>query len=189
LLSVARERPLDPLTLDVLRRVDRVAKEFPLDYFVVGATARDILLTGVFGLDTGRRTQDLDLGVAVEGWPQFEAIKARLIETGSFVPAESSAQRLYYRTTTKGSGYPLDLIPFGGVERPQHQIAWPPDQSVILNVAGFDEARACAVPVEVDPGFVVRVASLPGLARNVRQPAPVRLPSRRRRRTATVSTP
>lgn len=164
MLSVARERPLDPLTLDVLRRVDRVAQELALDYFVVGAIARDILLTGVCGLDTGRRTQDLDLGVAVEDWPQFEAIKAGLIETGSFVRAESSAQRLYYRAATEGSGYPLDLIPFGGVEQPLHQIAWPPDRSVIMNVAGFDEARACAVPVDVDSGFVVRVASLPGLA-------------------------
>jgi predicted nucleotidyltransferase len=164
LLSVARERPLDPLTLDVLRHVDHISQEFGLDYFVVGATARDVLLNGVFGLDTGRRTDDLDLGVAVEGWPQFEAIKGRLIETGSFVPAESSAQRLYYRATTRGTGYPLDIIPFGGVEQPLHQIAWPPDRSIVMNVAGYEEARACAVPMDVDSGFVVRVASLPGLA-------------------------
>jgi predicted nucleotidyltransferase len=33
-----------------------------------------------------------------------------------------------------------------------------------MNVAGYGEAFASAVPVEVEPGFAVRVASLPGLA-------------------------
>ncbi|MBI4013947.1 MAG: nucleotidyl transferase AbiEii/AbiGii toxin family protein [Candidatus Rokubacteria bacterium] len=150
--------------LEVLRQVDRVAREVALDYFVVGAMARDILLTGVFGLDAGRATRDVDLAVAVEGWPQFEAVKARLVGTGAFVSTEGAVQRLYHRATPERTDYWLDLIPFGGVEQPQHQIAWPPDQSVIMNVAGFDEARACAVPVEVAPGFVVRVASLPGFA-------------------------
>jgi predicted nucleotidyltransferase len=52
------------------------------------------------------------------------------------------------------------------VEQPPHQIAWPPDRSIVMNVAGYEEARACAIPVDVDSGsgFVVRVASVPGLA-------------------------
>jgi len=33
-----------------------------------------------------------------------------------------------------------------------------------MNVAGYREAFEAAPPVEVDPGFVVRVVSLPGLA-------------------------
>jgi predicted nucleotidyltransferase len=49
----------------------------------LGATARNILLTGVFGLSAGRATRDVDLAVAVEGWPQFEAIKVRLVGTGA----------------------------------------------------------------------------------------------------------
>ncbi len=164
MLSVAREHPLDPATLEVLRQVDRVAREIALDYFVVGAMARDILLENVFGLDASRATGDVDLGVAVEGWPQFEAIKAHLVETGTFVPDEGKAQRLYYRAASQGEDYPLDLIPFGGVEQPKNEIAWPPDRSVVMNVAGYGEALVSAVPVEVEPGFIVRVASLPGLA-------------------------
>jgi len=161
---VSPERPLNPVTLDVLRQVDRVARELVLDYFVVGAMARDILLSGVFGLDTGRATLDVDLAVAVEGWPQFEAIKARLVETGTFVPHEKVVHKLYYRAASGGRGYELDLIPFGGVEQPENEIAWPPDGSVVMSVAGYSEALASAVRVEVEPGLVVRVASLPGLA-------------------------
>lgn len=164
MLSVARERPLDPVRLEILRQVDRVARELALDYFVVGAMARDILLNGVFGLYTGRATRDVDLAVAVEGWPQFDAIKVRLVGTCAFVSDERAAQRLYHRAASEGRGYPLDLIPFGGVELPGNEIAWPPDGSVVMNVAGYGEALASAVPVEVEPGFAVRVASLPGLA-------------------------
>lgn len=164
MLSVPRERPLDPLTLDVLRHVDRVGRELALDYLVVGATARDILLSGVFGLHTGRATGDVDLAVAVEGWPQFESIKAGLIETGVFVPDEKVAHRLSYRAASEGRGYPLDLIPFGGVEQPENEIAWPPDGSIVMSVAGYSEALASAVRVEVEPGLDIRVASSPGLA-------------------------
>ena len=67
MLSLARDRPLAPLTLAVLTVVDRVARELGLDYFVTGATARDILLYGVFGIDTGRLTRDVDLAVALDG--------------------------------------------------------------------------------------------------------------------------
>jgi predicted nucleotidyltransferase len=164
MLSVARERRLDPVTLEVLRQVDRVARELSLDYFVVGAKAQDILLNGVFGLDSGRATRDTDLGVVVEGWPQFEAIKARLVGTGAFVADKQRAQRLCHVAASEDEGYPLDLIPFGGVEQNLNEIAWPPGRLVVMNVAGYAEALASALPVEVEPAFVVHVASLPGLA-------------------------
>jgi predicted nucleotidyltransferase len=164
MLSVPRERPLDPVTLEILRQVDRVARELALDAFLMGAMARDILLHGVFGLPAGRATRDVDLAVAVEGWAQFEAIKGRLVGTGAFAADERAAQRLYHRVATEGAPCPLDIIPFGGVELPGNQIAWPPDGSVVMNVAGYAESLASAASVEVEPGLVVRVASLPGLA-------------------------
>ena len=158
------ERPLERWTIRVLRQVDRAAREVRVEYFVVGAVARLILLNAVFGLRTGRATADVDLGIAVDGWPRFEAIKAHLIGTGDFRGDESKTQRLNHRPGPKEASHPLDLIRFGGVERRRNEIAWPPDGSVVMNVAGFQEGMSSAVPVEVEPGFVVRVASLPGLA-------------------------
>jgi predicted nucleotidyltransferase len=164
MLSVPRERRLDPVTLELLRHADAVARNLAVDYCVVGAMARDILLTGVFGLSAGRATRDVDLAVAMQGWREFEAMKARLAETGVFRPDERIAQRLYYLRTAAGRGYPLDLIPFGGVERQGSAIAWPPDGAVVMNVAGYAEVFASAVPVHVEPGFTLCVATLSGLA-------------------------
>ncbi len=75
MLSVARDRPVDPLAIKILKAIDPVARSLGIEFLVTGATARDILLVGVFGLETGRGTRDVDLAIAVDGWPQFEAIK------------------------------------------------------------------------------------------------------------------
>jgi predicted nucleotidyltransferase len=163
MLSVAPDRPVDPLAIAILRQVDPVARALGVEYFVTGATARDILLVGVFGLETGRGTRDVDLAIAVDGWPAFEAMRTRLVTTGAFAADQQIVHRLFHRRGER-RGYPIDLIPFGAIENPGATIAWPPDRSVVMNVAGYREAFAAAAPVEVDPGFVVRVVSLPGLA-------------------------
>jgi len=164
MLSVARERPVAPTTLAVLTLVDRIAREQKLAYFVTGATARDIVLYNVFGVNTGRLTLDVDLAVALDSWSQFDMVKERLIGTGAFTPDRGTMHRLFYRERLGQKGYPLDLLPFGGVEQRPNEIAWPPDLSIVMNVAGHREALAAAQDVEVHPGLVVRVASLPALA-------------------------
>jgi predicted nucleotidyltransferase len=163
MLSVAPDRPVDPLAIAILRQVAPVARMLGIEYLVTGATARDILLVGVFGLETGRGTRDVDLAIAIDGWPAFEAMKTRLVATGAFAVDEQIVHRLFHLRGER-RGYPVDLIPFGGIEDREATIAWPPDGSVVMNVAGYREAFDAAAPVEIDPGFVVRVVSLPGLA-------------------------
>lgn len=71
---------------------------------------------------------------------------------------------MHYLAPGAQAPYPIDLVPFGGVEKPRHTIGWPPDMSILMNVAGYEEALAAAISVQVAPGLAVRVASLPGLA-------------------------
>ena len=158
MLSVRSDRPIQPAALAVIRAVDKVTKELGLTYFVAGAMARDILLTHVFDLTVHRATRDVDFAVAVKDWDQFEAIKARLVEDFQFVRDKAMTHRLH------GSGYPVDIIPFGGVEAPDKTIAWPPESASVINVAGYDDVLAAADTVQIEPGLVVGVASLPGLA-------------------------
>ena len=149
MLHVSPDRPLEPSALGVLTTVRRVAKEFALDWRVIGAMARDIMLKGVFDLDAGRATRDVDLAVVVSGWNQFENLKSALLSTGLFREARGIAHRLYHATGAGSEGYPLDVIPFGGTEQPEHVIAWPPDMAEVMNVAGYGEALAAALEVEV----------------------------------------
>jgi predicted nucleotidyltransferase len=156
--SVRSDRPLEPGAIDVLRLVDGVMAKHRRHYFLIGATARDILLTHVVGLKTERATRDLDIGIAVKDWDEFDEIRTTLIDEAAFVPDAKISHRLH-----KGE-YPLDIIPFGGVETPERTIAWPPDLATVMNVAGYEEAFDAAVAVQIERGLVIRVVSLPGLA-------------------------
>jgi len=131
---------------------------------LVGATARDILLSHVFGLPTRRATYDIDFAVAVRDWGQFDALKARLVARGNFRTEGAAQQRLYYRGEHETREFPLDLVPFGGISQETHQVAWPPDMKVVMNVAGYDEVLTAADTVTVAPGVDATVVSLAGLA-------------------------
>ncbi len=155
--SVRTDRPIENATLALLREVDGVMSALGLPYFVAGAMARDILLTHIFDLGVHRATADVDFAVAVKDWDEFEAAKTAL-EDRQFVRDTALTHRLYKNE------YPVDIIPFGGVESSEKTIAWPPELTSVMNVAGYREAFDAAEKVRIESGLVLRVVSLPGLA-------------------------
>lgn len=161
--TIRKDKPLNPVIHAVLASLRDVGKMFGTEHFIVGATARDILMSHVFGIDAARATRDVDFAVAVKDWHQFEDIKSALVDSGDFQAATSQAHRLYYRRNEFGLAYPLDLLPFGKIEGPGNVIAWPPDMKVVMNVAGYAEALQSAVQVDVGNGVSVQVVSIPAL--------------------------
>ena len=63
---------LDPSLVKMLRVVDQAAATLSIRFFVVGAMARSIVLEYCYGLRPGRATRDLDIGVEVAGWEEFQ---------------------------------------------------------------------------------------------------------------------
>jgi predicted nucleotidyltransferase len=160
MLQVNPETPLTKPLLTLIRALDHVTKELDIPYFVIGAAARDILMEHVYALETTRATRDVDFAVAVSSWDEFGRLKTQLIATGEFAAGEN-AHRL---TFGEGSGaYPLDLVPFDGVER-DGEIAWPPKGEFVMNVTGYTDAYNSALSVEIEPGFHVKIVSLPAMA-------------------------
>jgi predicted nucleotidyltransferase len=151
---------IDPAVLEAIRKIDAIARKHETSYFLAGATAREIMLRHVFGRPPGRRTLDVDLGIAVCDWDHFARLKAGLIEEGGFQPHARMVQRLIY--PSKPSVI-VDLIPFGGVEGADRTIAWPPDEDIIMRVTGFSDGLASAVPVRLQENLVIPVVSLPVL--------------------------
>jgi predicted nucleotidyltransferase len=76
---------IDPIVLEVIRKIDEIPNNCATKYFLAGATAREIILRHVFGRPPGRRTLDVDFGIAVRNWGHFETLKKVLIEQASFV--------------------------------------------------------------------------------------------------------
>jgi predicted nucleotidyltransferase len=164
MLSVLPDRPVDALTVDILRQIDNVGRELRLPFFIAGAMARDILLTHVFGIETTRATQDVDLAIAMESWQHFHALKDRLAATDRFTIDRQRMQRVYYEQGKTDFRYPVDLIPFRGVQQDDYRIAWPPDMAVVMNVIAYEEALSSAIPVVIERDLTIPIASLPSLA-------------------------
>jgi predicted nucleotidyltransferase len=113
-------------------------------FLVMGAGARDLLLVQAHGVDPHRATEDTDLALAVPSWDAFLGVREGL--------------RLWFGEQR------LDIVPFGGVERDDRSIAWPPEGAEVMNVAGLTEALATAVDVRLPSGVSCKVVSLPAPA-------------------------
>ncbi len=161
--SIPPSSPVDPSVVRVLRALDPIAGAAQCDYFVAGATARDLILVNVHGLRPGRATRDIDFGIAVESWDQFGRLKQGLVATGDFESDRRMLQRLIYSDKAAEFSIPVDLIPFRGVASADSMIEWPPSRDIVMNVAGFEEVLASSVSMEIEENLAVHVASIPGL--------------------------
>ena len=138
-------------------------KELGIDFLVVGATARDMVLVHGYGATIERGTSDVDFGMNVASWDEFNALRARLLEAG-YKPDAHKIHRLS-REDEKGISWEIDIVPFGEIADNDHNISWPPEQGVVMNVLGFSEAFEHALDVQIseDPSIVIPVASPAGL--------------------------
>jgi len=160
--AIQLKTPLPEGKRSVLIIMDRVARLTNLQYFVVGATARDILMYHLHGFPLNRASPDIDFAMAIESWPAFDALRAALLQEPTFRPDAKILHRLHYSPAV-GDGFPVDLVPFGGVEISPSQVAWPPDMAIVMNVAGYAEALDSAVTVHIADHCEIPVASIPGL--------------------------
>lgn len=76
---------IDPILADALRAIHQEASLLGIRFFVVGATARDLLLSHCHAIRSARMTADLDIGVEVADWEQFRQLPEALVATGWFV--------------------------------------------------------------------------------------------------------
>ncbi len=153
-------RPIEAAIVAVLRAVHDTAQAQRVEFFIAGALARDIWLDYICGIRAARLTRDVDIGIHVSSWDEFETLRERLIAGAGFVP---DAHRLHRLRLPPGD-VPLDIVPFGDVEDGKRRIAWPPDGATVMSLMGFAEAFRAAPILELAPRLPVRVTSLAGLA-------------------------
>lgn len=126
-----------------------------VEFFVVGAAARDLLLEHVYGSPPLRATRDVDAAVAVRGWTEYDAVIARLVGGHGFTRGPEPHR-------VRRPDLVVDVVPFGEIARPDGLVEWP-GGTTTMSTLGYEEAYRAAVGVVGDDGPAVRVASLPGL--------------------------
>lgn len=143
----------------LVRAVQAVAHPRGIEFFLMGAAARDLMLRYAHGISATRLTEDADFAVMVRDWTAYEDLRAGLIAGGDFTARPGPAT---HRLRHSG-GLALDIVPFGGVEREDRKLAWPPDHATVFDCFGMNEAFGASVTVRLPEGVQLKVAPVPAL--------------------------
>ncbi len=154
-LKITSEKIANPLLVELLKKLTDSFNRMGREFYVIGATARDIIIRQLIGTIAGRKTKDLDIAIAIPDWSVFENVKECLIADG-FKKSTHMHQRFYY------GEYELDVVPYG-VAKDDDNIYWPPEEEIAMSVKGFDEVLSEAITVNIDNEFDIKIASLHGL--------------------------
>src|SRR5512139_2234375 len=134
---------IDQQTVAALSVVKGIADSHGIPLFVVGASARDLILKHCYEIEPQRMTADIDLGVEVADWEQFNKLTEALMATGRFLPDERQRQRYDFDSVL------IDIVPFGPITDENRRIAWPPEHEVFLSMIVFKEAYENSITVRL----------------------------------------
>lgn len=155
-LVISSDKIGNPLLVELLRKLtesfDRMGREF----YVIGATARDVIMSQQLEINSMRKTKDLDIAIAIPDWEAFDQIISGLVADG-FTKSKRMHQRFFY------GEYELDVVPYGPIAKEDDNIYWPPEEDVAMSVKGFSEVLADAIVVSIDGEFDVKFTPLHGL--------------------------
>jgi predicted nucleotidyltransferase len=149
--------------VELYQSIDEHTTVLEIPYLVIGATARDIVLVHGYNANIERGTRDIDFGIQVQTWEQFNQLKTRLLESG-YVQHKAKAHQLNM-TDSSNMQWEIDIVPFGEIAQTTNKIAWPPNDDLVMSVMGFDEAfeNALAVRISETPELLIKVASPAGM--------------------------
>ena len=154
--QISSEKIANPFLVELLKKLTVCFNEAGLTFYVIGATARDIVMRLLTNISSQRKTQDLDIAIAIPDWEMFEEVSSILLKVG-IKKSQHQHQRFFL------DDYELDIVPYGGVAKENDYIYWPPGKDITMSVKGFNEVLQEAITVQIDGVFDIKIASLHGL--------------------------
>jgi predicted nucleotidyltransferase len=140
----------------VASALEAAAAPLGVEFFLMGAAARDLILRHAHGIEPTRATEDVDFATMVRDWQAYDALRTALIASGEFSARPGPATHRLRHT----NGLPLDIVPFGGIERADRTFAWPPEHSTVFECFGMAEAFAASITVRLPDAVELRVAPI-----------------------------
>jgi len=144
--------------------LERGFEHFGIDFYIVGAVARDLWLSQVHDEPLRRMTKDLDLAVFIPDAAGYEALRAWLVAHEGFSIARHSAFCLQYwpAGTTSQESVTVDLMPFGAIADELGDVYFTGRGRERISTVGFKEVLAEAATMTTPTGGQWRVVTLPG---------------------------
>ncbi len=156
--NISSDHLHDPIIKELLTKLREYFDSIHSEFYIIGATARNIILSAIHNIEVKRATSDLDIAIAIPDWSQFDKISSDLTAMDGFHKSNKQKQLFWYNKI-----YQLDIVPFGEVAKEDNSIYWPPEEEFAMSVIGFTEIVKDVISVIIDDELEVNVASLPGI--------------------------
>lgn len=138
---------------DVIQILEAVFQKFEVDFYIIGALAKDMWLSKEE--IRSRATKDVDLAIFVSDADDYKEIKSTLIKEHSFKEVSTNVFALL-----TPYGYPVDMLPFGSIEIDE-AVEVEGDGLTKVHVNGFKEIyKQGLAPILTDEGLTFKIASL-----------------------------
>ena len=157
--SISKEELENDLLFGTLQALHNCVSKLGLELYVVGATARDIMMKMLDESPSKRETRDLDVAIALSDWSQFDNLSQELL--ANHFQKGKPKQKFYYKGEQHENDYEVDIVPFGDIADDE-VILWPPDGTPEMSVKCFTDVMNHSIPISIDEKYTVHIAPLAG---------------------------
>lgn len=150
---------LDPQIGEMLDAIGNALNLFGIDYYLIGAVARDVWMSGIHRKLARKTTNDIDFAVLINDKGLFEKLKQHLISNADFVPSQENAFVLIWKDKTQ-----VDLLPFGAIEDENRKVTVIGTGFTTVDVPGFSEVYDEGLPLmQLAERHHFKCCTLPGI--------------------------
>jgi predicted nucleotidyltransferase len=148
-----------PEIAEMLLALERGFQKFEVDFYLVGAVARNVWITGINNKEPRRTTADVDFAVLIDNKVTYTQLREYLIENEGFKNYHENSFVLIWRDKTE-----VDLMPFGAIEEADGKVTIEGTGLTSINMPGFAEIYNEGLPLlDLEGNQSFKFCTLPGI--------------------------
>ena len=148
-----------PEITEMLYALERGLDKFGIDFYLVGAVARNVWMTGINNIAPRRTTGDIDFAVLINDNGVYEALKTYLIITEGFQPYKGNEYVLIWKENLE-----VDLLPFGAIDDGDTKFTSNGLGLTSISLQGFTEIYNDGLPtLDLEGKHQFKFCTLPGI--------------------------
>ena len=148
-----------PEISEMLSALERGFQKFDIDFYLVGAVARDVWMNAINNIDPRRTTDDIDFAVLINDKGTYEALQEYLIQKEGFHPYKGNSFVLIWKDKSE-----VDLLPFSLIESENAMVNTSGLGLTNISLQGFTEIYEEGLPqLELAEKHQFKFCTLPGI--------------------------
>ncbi|RAR46502.1 hypothetical protein [Flavobacterium lacus] len=149
----------EPAISEMLLALERGLNKFEIDFYLVGAVARDVWMTAINDIPPSRITGDIDFAVFINDKATYDELKKYLLEVEGFSDYKGNAFVLKWKGFVQ-----VDLLPFGAIEGKGNSVSVEGRGLTSVNMPAFQEIYDFGLPTaEIEEKHTFKFCTLPGI--------------------------